>query len=88
MGPEQVIVTNLDPVQEIKDGTVENIKKRVQELYREVGNPLMVGAGCEIPPATPYENLQALCRAGRLPQVTGNWERHLQAFPSFCLGVN
>lgn len=61
VGPEQVIVTNLDPVQEIKDGTVENIKKRVQELYREVGNPLMVGAGCEIPPATPYENLQALC---------------------------
>ncbi|MGI6148620.1 MAG: uroporphyrinogen decarboxylase [Firmicutes bacterium] len=62
VGPKQVIVTNLDPVREVKDGTREDIVRRVQELYQEVGNPLMVGAGCEVPVATPHENLKALCK--------------------------
>ncbi|KLU38971.1 MAG: hypothetical protein AA931_11635 [Peptococcaceae bacterium 1109] len=61
VGPGQVIVTNLDPVREIQSGTPETITAKVQALYQAVGNPLMVGAGCEIPPATPAENLRALC---------------------------
>jgi uroporphyrinogen-III decarboxylase len=33
----------------------------VKAIYKAVGNPYMVGAGCEIPVGTPHENLKALC---------------------------
>jgi MtaA/CmuA family methyltransferase len=61
LGPDQVIVTNLDPVREVMDAKPKAIGKRLQQLYEKVGNRLMVGAGCEIPQDTPPANLKALC---------------------------
>lgn len=61
MGRDTVLVGNLNPVSEIQDGTPEKITSRMQELYEQVGNPFMAGAGCEIPKGTPKENLKALC---------------------------
>lgn len=61
LGSDSVLVTNMDPVREIMNSTPEEIKKRLRELCREVGFPLMIGAGCEVPGGTPYENFRALC---------------------------
>jgi MtaA/CmuA family methyltransferase len=56
-----VLSGNLDPVTEILQGTPEKIRQRTLDIYRQVGNPFVVNAGCEIPPGTPHENLRALC---------------------------
>lgn len=61
LGKDVVLVTNLDPVSEVMDSTPELIRRQLKEMYKEVGPPLMIGAGCEIPSATPNENLKALC---------------------------
>ncbi len=61
VGSGQVIVANLNPVDEVQNGTPESIQRRLRESYHAVGNLFMAGAGCEIPVDTPPENLKALC---------------------------
>ncbi len=61
LGPNQAIVANLDPVKDVMDGTPESIRKALLNAYAIAGNPLLAGAGCEIPPGTPPDNLKALC---------------------------
>ena len=61
LGPRIAIGGNLDPVADILRGTPEAIRAKLERCYREAGNPFMVNAGCEIPSATPAENLKALC---------------------------
>jgi MtaA/CmuA family methyltransferase len=61
LGPRTVLVGNLDPVSAVMQSTPERIRAEVLGLYAKLGNPYMVGAGCEIPAATPAENLKALC---------------------------
>ena len=73
VGPNQVIVANLNPVDEVQHGAPESIQRRLGELYQAVGNPFMAGAGCEIPVNTPPENLKALCQP--VPYVS-NAEAH------------
>jgi MtaA/CmuA family methyltransferase len=60
MGPEQVLLGNLDPVRVLRDGTPESITRKLEECYREAGPRYIVGAGCEVPRGTPAENLSAL----------------------------
>ncbi len=62
LGDKAVLVTNLDPVREVMESSPDVIYAKNVELYKEVGPPLMIGAGCEIPGDTPYENLKALCK--------------------------
>jgi len=61
LGHKVAIGGNLDPVADILRGTPDRIRAKLQRCYREAGNPFMVNAGCEIPGATPAQNLQALC---------------------------
>ncbi len=61
LGPGQAVVANLDPVREVMDSSPDAIRAAAAKLYARAGNPLMAGAGCEIPPGTPHENLEALC---------------------------
>ena len=61
LGPAVVLVGNLDPVAAVKDSTPERIRRDVLEVYAKAGDPHIVGAGCEIPPGTPPENLRSLC---------------------------
>ena len=62
IGKDTVLVGNLDPVNAVMKVKPNQIIEHVHQIYEEVGNPYMVGAGCEIPPGTPYENLKALCK--------------------------
>ena len=52
---------NLDPVKEVMDSDPGSIRATLIRMYEIAGNPFMAGAGCEIPPGTPHENLEALC---------------------------
>ena len=51
---------NIDPVTELKDGTPEQITRRLTECRAAAGSRFMVGAGCEVPRGTPEENVQAM----------------------------
>ena len=62
MGPDQVLLGNLDPVRVIRDGTPESITAAVAECHRQAGPHYIVGAGCEIPRATAPDNVLALTR--------------------------
>ncbi len=61
LGSQTAICANLDPVSDVMRGTRASIRACVERCYAEVGNPFLVNAGCEIPSATPHENLKSLC---------------------------
>lgn len=60
MGPEQVLLGNIDPVRILKNGTPEIVTEAVAQSHREAGARCVIGAGCEVPPSTPPENLRAM----------------------------
>jgi MtaA/CmuA family methyltransferase len=63
LGPRVVLAGNVDPVEGIMRGTPETIAAAVAACHAQAGDAFMVCAGCEIPAATPKENLAAFCRA-------------------------
>ena len=65
MGPDQVLLGNIDPVRVLRNGTPESVYEAVRECHRQSGRRFMVGAGCEVPRDTPPANLQALVRYAR-----------------------
>lgn len=62
LGHKVAICANLDPVADVLKGTPKSIRAKLEACYTEAGNPFIVNAGCEIPSATPHENLKALCQ--------------------------
>jgi MtaA/CmuA family methyltransferase len=62
MGPDQVLLGNLDPVRTLHDGTPDSVYAAVAECHAQAGSRYIVGAGCEIPRGTPVENLRAMAR--------------------------
>jgi MtaA/CmuA family methyltransferase len=70
MGPEQVLLGNLDPVRVLKDGTPESVYEAVGECHRQAGERFIVGAGCEVPRETPSANLRALAQYAREHSAT------------------
>ena len=60
MGPDQVLLGNIDPVRVLRDGTPESISRALAECHAAAGPRYIVGAGCEVPRGTPAENLMAL----------------------------
>ena len=59
----QVFSGNSDPVSIIKDGTSEVIQASVQSCYQQTKGRGIVSAGCEIPAATSYENMQGYMKS-------------------------
>ncbi|HNQ34742.1 MAG TPA: uroporphyrinogen decarboxylase family protein [bacterium] len=62
LGPRTALAGNLDPAEAVLRSTPDRIAADLRRCYQASGNPYLVGAGCEIPAATPFENLRALCR--------------------------
>lgn len=60
MGPEQVLLGNLDPVSCLRSGTPESVTEAVARCHAEAGPRYIVGAGCEIVRDTPEANVRAL----------------------------
>lgn len=65
MPAPQVLLGNIDPVRVLRDGTPESIEAALAECHRQAGHPWIVGAGCEVPPGTPDENVRAMTRYAR-----------------------
>lgn len=59
-GPDQVLLGNLNPVTELMASTPDAVERRVAACHAEAGPRFIVGAGCEIPAATPHENVDAM----------------------------
>jgi MtaA/CmuA family methyltransferase len=65
VGPDQVLVGNLDPVRRIHDGTPETVLADLEACHADAGPKHIVGGGCEIPRGTPAANFQALVSFAR-----------------------
>jgi MtaA/CmuA family methyltransferase len=65
MGPQQVLLGNIDPVRVLRDGTPESVYEAVGQCHRQAGEPFIVGAGCEVPRDAPPTNLRAMVRYAR-----------------------
>ncbi len=60
MGPQQALLGGIDPVRVLQNGSVAEIAAAVETSFRQAGPRYILGAGCEIPPDTPAENLRVL----------------------------
>jgi MtaA/CmuA family methyltransferase len=65
MGPSQILLGNIDPVRVLRGSSPETIRAAISECYRQTRPRYIVGAGCEVPRATPAENLRALTEYAR-----------------------
>jgi MtaA/CmuA family methyltransferase len=65
MGPEQVLLGNIDPVAVLRNGTPESVTAAIAECHHQAGDRYIVGAGCEVVRDTPPENVHALGRYAR-----------------------
>ncbi|MCH5373032.1 MAG: uroporphyrinogen decarboxylase family protein [Planctomycetes bacterium] len=65
MGPDQVLLGNIDPVRTLRNGTPESITEAIAGCHRAAGDRYIIGAGCEVPRGTPTENLLALTQYAR-----------------------
>lgn len=64
-GLDQVLLGNLNPVTELLSSSPDAVAARVAACHREAGGRFIVGAGCEIPAATPHANVDALAGYAR-----------------------
>ena len=65
MGPEQVLLGNIDPVRVLRNGTPDSVYTAIGECHRQAGERFIVGAGCEVPRDTSPENVEAMIRYAR-----------------------
>lgn len=65
MGPDQVLLGNIDPVRVLRGSRPETIRAAIAQCHQETRPRYIVGAGCEVPRATPPENLHALTEYAR-----------------------
>ncbi len=71
-GPSQVLLGNLNPVTELMSSTPSEIRRQLAERHAQAGPRYVVGAGCEIPAATPHENVDALVAFAREARPQGS----------------
>jgi MtaA/CmuA family methyltransferase len=58
----QVLLGNVDPVTVLQNGTPSEVEAAVADCYRQAGRHYIIGAGCEVAPDTPAQNVEALGR--------------------------
>jgi MtaA/CmuA family methyltransferase len=60
MGADQVLLGNIDPVEQLRNATRDEVIAAIAECHRQAGDRYIIGAGCEVPRDTPLENVHAL----------------------------
>jgi uroporphyrinogen-III decarboxylase len=60
MGPQQVLLGNLEPVGAVRNGTPQSITDALRDCYEQAGPRYIVSAGCEITRDTAPANLLAM----------------------------
>jgi len=76
MGPDQVILGNVNPVAVVRNGRPEDLIQALAQCHREAGPRFIIGPGCEVPRDTPHANVHAFAEYARTqqpqPDTTGN----------------
>ncbi len=65
LGPQQVVLGNMDPVRVLRNGSPAEVRAVLAECHRQAGSRFIVGAGCEVPRDTPVENVRVLAEFAR-----------------------
>lgn len=65
IGPSTVLMGNFDPVSELYSTTPETVLRACERSHRTLGAPYILAAGCEVPPGTPRENVEAMFEYAR-----------------------
>jgi MtaA/CmuA family methyltransferase len=60
MGPDRVLLGNINPVKTLRNGTPELVREQLAQCREEAGPRYIVGAGCEVPRDTAHANLAAM----------------------------
>jgi MtaA/CmuA family methyltransferase len=60
LGPDRVILGNVSTIADLLEGTPERVSAAVRRRHEICGKFHIVGAGCELSPFTPPENLRAM----------------------------
>lgn len=65
--PDSVLIGNVDPVRIMLDGTPEKVYENTLDLRKKMKdhNNFILSTGCDLPPKTPHENIQAFVEAGK-----------------------
>jgi len=61
VGPDITLCGNFDPSAVLLQGTPEDVAKAASQCIRTGGDKFILMPGCEVPPATPEENIRAFC---------------------------
>ncbi len=58
---DRLVFGNIDPARAFKNGTVEDVMEKTRELLEKTAGykNFVVSSGCDIPPGTPIENIEA-----------------------------
>ena len=62
LGPNRVILGNVSTITDLLEGTPERVEAAARRCHEICGSYHIVGAGCEVSPLTPPENLRAMIR--------------------------
>jgi len=61
VGPDIVLCGNFDPSAVLLQGTPENVAEAARKCIKAGGKKFFLMPGCEVPPATPQQNIRAFC---------------------------
>lgn len=61
VGPNITLCGNFDPSGVLLQGSSEDVAKAAKECIKTGGNRFILMPGCEVPPATPQQNIRAFC---------------------------
>ena len=63
LAERQVFCGNSDPSGDVLTGTPESFAHKVRDIVRQTGNRIILSRGCDIPPDTSAENMDAFFAA-------------------------
>jgi len=61
VGPDITLCGNFDPSAVLLQGSPEDVAKAAKDCIRAGGDKFILMPGCEVPPATPEQNIRAFC---------------------------
>ena len=62
LGPDKVILGNVSTITDLLEGTADTVYAAAERCHGICGRFHVVGAGCEVAPMTPEENVRAMVR--------------------------
>ena len=61
VGPEVTLCGNFDPTAVLLQGNPQDVAEAAKRCLQAGGDKFILMPGCEVPPATPEQNIRAFC---------------------------